>query len=60
MQNGRGILIINYRKLMGKLREKGITTYTIRQKAIIPQGTLAKFKMCDGDSFEKIENKLNE
>ena len=32
----------------GKLKEKGITTYAIRQKALIPQGTLAKLKMCSG------------
>lgn len=35
-------------KLKEKLKEKGITTYTIRQKALIPQGTLAKLKMCSG------------
>lgn len=33
-------------KLWSKLKEKGITTYIIRQKALIPQGTLTKFKMC--------------
>lgn len=31
-----------------KLKGKGITTYAIRQKALIPQGTLAKLKMCSG------------
>ena len=42
------MLMVNYNKLMEKLKEKGITTYTIRQKALIPQGTLAKLKMCSG------------
>lgn len=52
--------MINYNKLMEKLKEKGITTYTIRQKALIPQGTLAKLKMCSGASMEEIEKKLQE
>lgn len=34
------IMMINYNKLMEKLKEKWITTYTIRQKALIPQSTL--------------------
>lgn len=38
--------MVNYNKLMEKLKEKGITTYTIRQKALIPQSTLTKFNMC--------------
>ncbi len=50
--------MVNYNKLMEKLKEKGITTYTIRQKALIPQGTLAKLKMCSADSMEEIEKKL--
>lgn len=49
-----------FNKLLEKLREKGITTYTIRQKALIPQGTLAKLKMCSGASMEEIEQKLQE
>ena len=48
------IMMVNYNKLMEKLKEKGITTYTIRQKALIPQSTLTKLKMCSGDSMEEI------
>ena len=54
------IMMVNYNKLMKKLKEKGITTYTIRQKALIPQSTLAKLKMCSGESMEEIEKKLQE
>ena len=54
------IMMVNYNKLMEKLKEKGITTYTIRQKALIPQSTLTKLKMCSGDSMEEIEKKLQE
>jgi DNA-binding Xre family transcriptional regulator len=54
------MLMVNYNKLMEKLKEKGITTYTIRQKALIPQGTLAKLKMCSGATMEEIEQKLQE
>lgn len=35
-------MMVNYNKLWNKLKEKGITTYTIRQKALIPQSTLTK------------------
>ncbi len=42
-------------KLWNKLKEKGITTYTIRQKALIPQSTLTKLKMCSDASMEEIE-----
>lgn len=52
--------MINYNKLMIKLKEKGITTYVIRQKALIPQSTLTKLKMCSGVSMEEIERKLQE
>lgn len=52
--------MVNYNKLMKKLKEKGITTYAIRQKALIPQGTLTKLKMCSGDSMEEIEQKLQD
>lgn len=38
--------MVNYNKLMMKFKEKGITTYTIRQKSLIPQSTLTKFNMC--------------
>lgn len=38
--------MVNYNKLMGKLKEKGITTYTIRQKALISQSILTKVNMC--------------
>lgn len=50
--------MVNYNKLMEKLKEKGITTYTIRQKALMPQGTYTKFNMCSGDTWEEIEKKL--
>ena len=53
------MLMINYNKLMKKLEEKGITTYTIRQKALIPQSTLTKLKMCSGESMEEIVDKIN-
>lgn len=43
-----------YNKLMDKLKEKGITAYTIRQKTLIPQGTLAKLKMYNGAIMEEI------
>lgn len=54
------MLMINYNKLLDKLDEKGITTYVIRQKALIPQSTLTKLKMCSGDSMEEIKQKLQE
>lgn len=44
--------MINYNKLMKKLDDKGITTYVIRKKGLIPQSTLTKLKMCSGDSME--------
>ena len=50
--------MINYNKLMKKLEEKGITSYTIRQKSLIPQSTLGKFRMCSADNMEEIKNKL--
>lgn len=52
------IMMVNYNKLMKMLKEKKITTYTIRQRALIPQGTLAKLKMCSGESMNDIEKKL--
>lgn len=42
------------------MNEKGITTYTIRRKALIPQSTLTKFKMCSGAAMEESEKKLHE
>ena len=50
--------MVNYNKLWDKLKEKGITTYVIRQKALIPQSTLTKLKMCSGASMEEIGQKL--
>lgn len=47
-------------KLWNKFKEKGIITYTIRQKALIPQSTLTKLKMCSGTSMEEIDQKLQE
>ena len=52
--------MINYNKLMKKLDDKGITTYVIRKKGLIPQSTLTKLKMCSGDSMDQIEKKLQE
>lgn len=46
-------MMVNYNKLWNKLKEKGITTYTIRQKALIPQSTLTKLKMSNGATMEK-------
>lgn len=54
------MLMVNYNKLLEKMKEKGITTYTIRQKALIPQSTLTKLKMCSGASMEEIGKKLQE
>jgi hypothetical protein len=53
-------MMVNYNKLMEKLKEKNITTYVIRQKALIPQSTLTKLKMCSGASMKEIEKKLQE
>lgn len=53
--------MINYQKLLTKLEEAGITTYTIRQQGLIPQGTLAKFKMCSScaeNPMQDIQEKL--
>lgn len=49
--------MVNFTKLLDKLKEHGITTYTIRQKGLIPQSTMTKFKMCSGTDKE-IEEKL--
>lgn len=45
--------MINYNKLMDKLKEKEISTYTIRQKQLIPQSTMTKFKMCSVTDAER-------
>lgn len=52
--------MVNYNKLLEKMKEKGITTYKIRQKSLIPQSTLTKLKMCSGATWEEIENKLKQ
>ena len=52
--------MINYNKFMKKLDDKGITTYVIRKKGLIPQSTLTKLKMCSGDSMKEIEQKIKE
>ena len=50
--------MVNYSKLLKKLEEKGINSYVIRKKGIIPQSTLTKFKMCSGESMEEIQQKI--
>ena len=47
--------MVNYSRLFEKFKEKGITTYTIRQKALIPQSTLTKFNMCSVNEKERIK-----
>lgn len=42
------------------MEEKGINSYTIRKKGIVPQGTLTKIKIASGESFEEINKKLDE
>lgn len=37
--------MINYNELMQQLDDKGITTYVIRQKGLIPQSTLRLDRM---------------
>lgn len=54
------MFMINYRKLLAKIKENGITTYDIRKKKIIPQGVITKFNMCSGDSMKEIDKKLQE
>lgn len=49
--------MISYNKLMARLKEKGITTYTIRQKGLIPQSTLTKLKMCSVTDAERVAHK---
>ena len=34
--------MVNYNKLLKKLEEKGINSYVIRKKGLIPQSTLTK------------------
>ena len=45
--------MINYQKLLDKLEEQKITSYVIRQKALIPQSTLTKFRMCSVNEEER-------
>lgn len=55
--------MVNYTKLLEKLKEAGITTYVIRKKGLIPQSTLTKFTMCSGTDAEikeKLEKYKNE
>lgn len=52
--------MVNYKRLLNKLKEKGISTYTIRKLGLIPQSTLTKFNVCSGDSMSEIEQKLEE
>lgn len=45
--------MINYNKLIQKLSEKGITTYTIRKNNILGQELLRKIKMCSVTDAER-------
>lgn len=45
--------MINYNKLIQKMRDKGITTYTIRQNNIFGQELLRKIKMCSVTDAER-------
>ena len=47
--------MVNYTKLLEKLKEAGITTYIIRKKGLIPQSTLTKLNMCSGTDAEILE-----
>lgn len=51
--------MVNYNKLMEKLKEKNITTYMIRKYNLFGQEILRKFKMCSGTD-EEIERALQE
>ena len=51
--------MVNYSKLMEKLKEKDITTYAIRKYNLFGQEILRKFKMCSGTD-EEIEKALQE
>lgn len=51
--------MVNYNKLMEKLKEKNITTYMIRKYNLFGQEILRKFKMCSGTD-EEIEKALQE
>ena len=53
------MFMVNYNKLLKKLEEKGINSYVIRKKGLIPQSTLTKFKMCSGTP-EEIKKKLED
>lgn len=45
--------MVNYNKLFEKFREKGITSYTIRQKNLFGQEILRKLKMCSVTDEER-------
>ncbi len=45
---------------MKLLKERGFTTYTIRQESLISQGTYIKMKKCSGETMEEIYQKLQE
>jgi len=51
--------MVNYTKLMEKLKEKDISTYAIRKYNLFGQEILRKFKMCSGTK-EEIEQALKE
>lgn len=38
------IMSMNYSKLFALMKERGLTTYRIRQEKIIPEGTLQKLR----------------
>lgn len=53
--------MINYNKLLEKLNEKGITTYTIRKKNLFGQELLRKIKMCSvSDEDRRIYGELSD
>lgn len=54
----RKMILINYDKILKKFEEKGITTYEIRNKGIIPQSTLTKFKNSSGATMEDVKENL--
>lgn len=51
--------MVNYTKLMEKLKAKDVTTYAIRKYNLFGQEILRKFKMCSGTDAE-IEQALKD
>ncbi|MEY8518750.1 helix-turn-helix transcriptional regulator [Lachnospiraceae bacterium 29-84] len=51
--------MVNYNKLFTLLEKKGISSYVIRQKGLLPQSTLQKFRVCSGTDKE-IADKLED